>query len=148
VLTRRRWSDARERGSVLLLMPVAMLIFVILGAICVDFAVVFLAKRELSNAAAAAANDAATRALDLDTFYGQEAITKIDPVAAQQVASASVAAKGLEYLALGTPEVEVAGEIVTVTVSAEVATIFARAVPGGPSSTPVRASGRATAVQG
>ena len=50
-----------ERGSVLMLMPVAVLIFLVLGALCVDFGSVFTVKRELSNAAAAAANDAASR---------------------------------------------------------------------------------------
>ena len=53
-----------ERGSALLLVPAGILIVILLGAIVVDTAVVFLAEREAEAAAAAAANDLATLALD------------------------------------------------------------------------------------
>ena len=39
-------------------MPAAVLVLVILGAICVDFSVAYLAQRQLKDAAVAAANDA------------------------------------------------------------------------------------------
>lgn len=135
--------EGEERGTVLLLMPVAVLIFLVLAAISVDFAVVFLAKRELSNAAAGAANDAATRALDLDHYYAQQT-ARIDPVAAEAVASASLAGEALDHLSELTAGAAADGDVVTVTVSAEVATIFAPAV-GGPRSVAVSATAQATA---
>ncbi|MEX0835049.1 MAG: hypothetical protein WD010_03090, partial [Nitriliruptor sp.] len=42
-----RWRD--EGGNTLLLMPVGVLILLVLGAIAVDFAIVFTAQRELAN---------------------------------------------------------------------------------------------------
>ena len=59
----------RERGSTLLLFPAALLIMVALAAMTVDSAIAFLAQRELINATAAAANDAATQALSDSSFY-------------------------------------------------------------------------------
>jgi Flp pilus assembly protein TadG len=59
----------RERGSTLLLFPAALLIMVALAAMTVDSAIAFLAQRELVNATAAAANDAATEALSDRSFY-------------------------------------------------------------------------------
>jgi Flp pilus assembly protein TadG len=59
----------RERGSTLLLFPAALLIMMALAAMTVDSAIAFLAQRELLNATAAAANDAATEALSDRSFY-------------------------------------------------------------------------------
>lgn len=53
-----------ESGSALLLVPAGILVMLILGAIVVDTAVVFLAEREAAAAASAAANDIATLAVD------------------------------------------------------------------------------------
>jgi len=50
------WDDA---GSVLLLMPAAVLIVVVLGAIAVDAAVVYLGERQAADLATSVANDAA-----------------------------------------------------------------------------------------
>ena len=52
-----------QRGSTLLLFPAALLIVVALAAVTVDSAIAFMAQRELANATAAAANDAATEGL-------------------------------------------------------------------------------------
>ena len=54
-------DGVNERGSVLLLFPAAVLIVIVLSAITVDSSIAFLAQRELANATAAAANDAASR---------------------------------------------------------------------------------------
>ncbi|HUF33476.1 MAG TPA: hypothetical protein VMN58_09750 [Acidimicrobiales bacterium] len=131
-----------------MLMPAAVLIFIVLGSICVDFAVVFLAQRELSNAAAAAANDAATRALDLDAFYEHGTITLVASEA-QRVAGISVASKALDHLSVAPPSVSVGADgEVTVRLTAEVDYIFARAIPGGPKRTSVSATAVATARTG
>jgi Flp pilus assembly protein TadG len=74
-------------------MPVAVLVFLVFGALCVDFGSTFSSKRELSNAAAGAANDVASKALDLDQFYESgEIVLRAD--LARRVAERSVAAMG------------------------------------------------------
>lgn len=139
----------RERGSVLILMPVAALIFVILGALAVDATVVLLAERELAGAAAAAANDAAARALDQDAFYADGSIV-LDPRLAAEVVAASVAAKQLDRsgIRLDPPDVRVlAGDQVTVVLSGRAPHLFARALPGGSEAAAVSATATATAVR-
>lgn len=59
----------RERGSVLMLFPAAILIVFVLGAIAVDASIAFLAKRELNDASAALANDLAIEAISNAGFY-------------------------------------------------------------------------------
>src|SRR5947209_14296230 len=95
-----------ERGSVLMLMPAAVLVFIVLGALCVDYGSVFVAKRELGNAAAAAANDAAAQAIDLDLFY-ETGEVRLRPDVARAVAERSLAAEGLERLDAGIADVTV-----------------------------------------
>lgn len=133
-----------QRGSVLMLLPAAVLVFLVLGALSVDFGGVYAAQRELNDAAEAAANDAASRALDLSTLYGSGAPV-IDPVLAEQVARASVASKGLDRLDAEVESVEVDGATVTVRVKGRAQHLFAKAVPGGPAATDVRTSATAEA---
>jgi Flp pilus assembly protein TadG len=135
-----------ERGSALMLMPAAVLVFVVLGAIAVDFAVAFLGEREVSNAAAAAANDAVGAALDLDRLYEDDAL-RLDPAAAERVGRAAVEAAGLDDLDDVAVRVDVAPDAptVTVTVSARVRYVFSKALPGGPDGVPVQATATATA---
>lgn len=141
---RRTGAGADERGTVLVLMPVAVLVLVVLAAISVDVAAQFLAKRELANAAAAAANDAVSGGLGVEAHYDGNAPV-INPSAARQAADASIAAKRLDHLAPGITEFRVVGETVTVTVSGRVSTIFAQAVPGGAESWAVSSQAQATA---
>ena len=135
-----------ERGSVLILMPVAALIFIILGSLAVDATVLFLAERELAGAAAAAANDAATRAIDLDLFYERGCISLVQDLA-EDVVETSVAAKqlGQAGLELAPPEVDAVGREVTVTLSGEAPHIFTKALPGAPDTAAVSATASATA---
>lgn len=140
---------AGERGSVLILMPVAALIFIILGALAVDATVVFLAERELAGAAAAAANDAAARAVDRDAFYADGSIV-LDAGLAAEVVAASVAAKQLDRsgVSLQPPDVEVlGGDRVTVVLTGRAPHLFSRALPGGPDTALVSARATATAVR-
>jgi hypothetical protein len=53
-----------DEGSMLVLMPVAVLIVLLLGAIAADLSHVHGAKRELMDVARSAANDAATAGID------------------------------------------------------------------------------------
>lgn len=131
----RRLRD--ERGSSLMLMPAAVLVFVVLGAFCVDFAAIHLGQRELVTAAQGAANDAAAAGFDEDAFYGGGAVT-LDPVRARQAAAAS--------LADNLPEAEIVGfSVVTGEASVEVEltlaveTVFSKALPGAPDTVEVTA---------
>jgi Flp pilus assembly protein TadG len=138
-----------ERGSALALVPAAVLVFVVLGAIAVDFTVAFLAERGVSNAAAAAANDVAGAALDQERFYADGAI-RLDAAAAQSIGRSSVEAAGLDHLEDVDVRVSVRGDVpeVTVTVSARAGYVFAKALPGGPDGVDVEATATATAEEG
>ncbi len=110
-------------------MPAAVLVFLVLGALAVDTAVVFLAQRQLANAAVAAANDAAA-AVDVERFY-QDGSLRLLPAQAQRVAEESVGRVDLDHLGQVRPAVRVGDGVVEVTITATVERIFARAVPGG-----------------
>lgn len=129
-------------------MPAAVLVMMILGAIAVDSARLFLAQRELGDAAAAAANDVATAALDEGSFYRSGGELRIDPVRAGQVAAAAVVARSPAGSAWDGPDVQVGGRQVCVTLRATVRPLFARAIPGAGSDRTVTARASATAAGG
>ena len=137
-----------ERGSVLALMPAAVLIFFALGSIAVDSAMTYLGEREVSNLASAVANDAATEGIDVTRFYATGEVV-LDPVRVQQVADAALARSGLEHLEGLTIETEVVGtDNVVVRVHARVRSLFARALPNSLDERDVSASASATAERG
>jgi uncharacterized membrane protein len=113
-----------------MLLPAAVLIFLVLGALCVDYGSVYVSQRELSDAAAAAANDAATRALDLSSLYSGGDVHLV-PGLAEEAARRSLAAKHLERLDAVIESVDVTDTTVTVRVSGRAHFLFAKAVPGG-----------------
>jgi hypothetical protein len=57
-----------EEGQSLFLVPVGIVLVLMMGLLVADTAVVFLAKREVLDAATAAANDAAAAAIDAEVF--------------------------------------------------------------------------------
>ena len=134
----------RERGSSLVLMPAAVLVLVVLAAICVDLAAVQLGQRELVVAAQAAANDAAAAGFDEHAFYDVGDV-RLDRGAARRAAVASLAANAPDA-SLVRLVVDAAAAEVEVVVSSAVATVFARGLPGGPRSIAVHA--RAAAALG
>ena len=126
-----------ERGSTLLLFPAAVLIMVALAAMAVDSAIAFLAQRELVNATAAAANDAATEALSDSSFYEENRI-ELSAAAVELIAIDRVFAlvdtsrhRGLRVTAEAAPPAA-AGCAWTVRVAASstVDELFGRAMPG------------------
>lgn len=128
---------ASERGSVLMLMPAAVLVLVVLGAVAVDAAIAFMAQRELQSATAAAANDAAVAALEEARLYECGELS----VAADRAATVAAAAFGARVSdtvdTVGEPDVTVNGggstEFIEVTVAARgtVDLLFTPAVAGG-----------------
>ncbi|MGI8683512.1 MAG: hypothetical protein ACR2MO_00135 [Acidimicrobiales bacterium] len=139
-----------ERGSVLMLVPAAVLVLFILGAIAVDFSIAFLAQRELTSAAAAAANDAAGAGLSEDAFYGggEPGRIVLDPAQAEALATAAFDAREIRGVHDTATTVKVAGDRVCVTITGRVDYIFAKAIPSGPRGATVRGRAVATAVQG
>ena len=139
----------------LLLFPAAVLVVVVLAAVAVDASIAFLGERELANATAAAANDAAGRAISDPAFYQADRI-ELDPATVERVAVGRVRAALdtgrhhdvlVDVLALP-PAVAGCGWTVRVTARSRVAYIFSRAVPGGPDSIAVEATSVAGPQQG
>lgn len=129
-----------------MLMPAAVLVFLILGALAVDFGGVFVSTRDLQNAAAAAANDAATQSLDLDRFY-ETGELRLVPERAWAIAEQSLAARGLDRLDAQIEDVRIedGGTSVVVTIRGHAHFLFAKAVPGGREGMDVTASSEAHA---
>lgn len=130
----------RDAGSTLPLMPAAVLVFVILGALSVDVATVHLAQRRLVVVAQAAANDAAVAGLDEAALYLGD-VLRLDESAARAAARRVVADAGPGVWLVG---VRVDGTVVEVELGAESEPIFGRAVPGADRrAIPLRARARA-----
>ena len=139
-----------ERGSTLLLFPAALLIMVALAAMTVDSAIAFMAQRELMNATAAAANDAATEALSDRSFYEDNRIelsaAAVEAIAVDRVFALVDSARhhGLTVTAEAVPP---GGSdcawTVRVAASSTVDELFGKAMPG--SSGTVGVSARSSA---
>lgn len=142
---------AAERGSVLLLFPAAVLIMVALAAMTVDTSIAFLAQRELANATAAAANDAATQALSDSSFYRENEI-ELSPSAVEAIAVDRVVKlvdggrhHGLAVSAEAVPPAAAGCSwTVRVVASSSVDELFGRAMPGSSGQVAVRARSTAS----
>jgi uncharacterized protein YunC (DUF1805 family) len=144
-------ASLAERGSVLVLMPAAVLILLVLAAIAVDFAVIFLGEQEAADAAAAAANDAVVAAIGEQRFYtcGQLAL---DLATAEKVAAQAIEARTADSVATAKVRVDIGSTAAgvpeaTVTVTGTVNLIFASAIPGASRTAEVSATSVATAEQ-
>ncbi len=141
----------RENGSALLLFPAGILIMVVLAAIAVDLSATFLAQRELRDATAAAANDAAS-ALASGSFYTANQVAldsqAVESVARHRVAQSLDVRRHLDVavtvrLLPATPSD--CRPTVVVEATARVRPIFAGAVeaPAGPSDIAARSAAQA-----
>ena len=135
----------------MLLFPAALLIMVALAAMTVDSAIAFLAQRELMNATAAAANDAATEALSDSSFYRENRI-ELSAAAVEAIAVDRVLAvvdtgrhHGLTVTAEAVPP-SAAGCAWTVRVAASstVDELFGKSMPGSSGTVAVSARSRAS----
>lgn len=106
------------RGSVLMLMPAAVLIVLLLGAIAVDSAIVYLRQRQAYNVAFDAANDAAGAGFDLE-IARQEGAIVYDPDRVVDLARQAVDAAGVEDLRLVDARPDGDGVVVTVAVTVQ-----------------------------
>jgi hypothetical protein len=123
-----------------MLMPAAVMILMVLGAIAVDVAAVRLGQRELIAAAGDAANDAVTVGLDEAALRAGEGY-RIDPGRAEVAVVATLAAKGILDDLAEPPTVLVSGtDTVEVRLARRVPHLFAKALPGAPDDEVVRAT--------
>ena len=143
-----------ERGGVLLLFPAAVLVVIVLAAVAVDSSIAFLGERELANATAAAANDAAGQAVSNRAFYEGDRIeldaAMVERVAVGRVRAALDAGRHRDLVVdarARPPAAAGCAWTVRVTASSRVSYIFSRAVPGGPDSVAVDATTVAGAQQ-
>lgn len=131
-----------DRGSALMLMPAGVLIVIVLGALAVDAAILFLGERELADLSAAAANDAATLALREASFYECGRL-ELDEQRAAQVAATVAAARTSDAVTLTGVDVDVRNDLdppqVTVAAVGTVRLVFTPAVPGSSRSREVQA---------
>jgi len=133
-----------DRGSVLALVPAAMLVLLVLAAIAVDTTTEYLARRELAAAADAAANDAATFGLDEARFRDTGEFV-LDPGRAEEAVRRALAARSsavIDRAAIAVDSDAEAGTV-TVTLRSSAHLVFAPALPGAPHDVDVVA--RATA---
>lgn len=129
-----------SRGSVLMLMPAAVVIVLLLGAIAVDSAILYLEQRQAYNVAFDAANDAAGAGIDRDVARTTGELV-YDPSRVRAVAEATVDASATDGLTLVSAVPEGAG--VAVTVEVRVRRLFVQAF-GGRSTETIRLTARAT----
>lgn len=131
----------------LLLFPAAVLVVVVLAAVAVDSSIAFLGERELANATAAAANDAAGQAVSDRAFYQGDRV-ELDPATVERVAVGRVRASldtGRHHdlvvdAQARPPSAAGCAWTVRVTARSRVSYIFSPAVPGGPDSVAIEAS--------
>jgi len=139
---------SRERGTVLMLMPAAVLVLLILGGIAFDYAHLFLARRELSSLAEAAANNAVTRGVDQAAVRRGDGFV-LDPGLVVDTVIASVSTHARDLHIVGDPKVDlVTPTEVRVTITARIEFVFTRAVPGAAQDATVTVSATADARSG
>ena len=130
-----------------MLMPAAVLIVLLLGAIAVDLTAVHLRQRAAISAAASAANDAVTYGLDQAALRRGDGY-RLDPARVERAVAESIEAQGLADDLTEPPEVtEPVPGTVTVVLHVRASYVFARALPHGPTTTVVTATATATVDQ-
>ena len=135
-----------------MLMPAGLLILFMLAGVAVDSSRAFQAKRQLSDLADSAANDAAAAAIATDTGFGVDGRVRLDPVRAEAVVADAVAARGsadlgaIDVVSVRVIEAPGSAPVVEVVLRATVPYLFARAVPGAPDRATLTATGLAATV--
>lgn len=139
-MLRRRHGD---RGSALMLMPAAVLIMFVLGAIAVDLTALRVGQRDLQAALTDAANDAVAGALD-ESLLRSGGGYHVDRSAAWMIAMGALDTRGALRDVVDGPHITVEDDgSVTISASRQVPHIFGRALPGVPHHEVVRATATA-----
>ena len=124
---------AGDHGSVLALVPAALLVLLLLAAIAVDTTTEYLARRELAAAADAAANDAVTFGLDEARFRDTGEFA-LDAARAEEAVRRALAVRASDVVDHAAVDVTTDTEqgTVTVTLRSSAHLVFAAIVPGAP----------------
>ncbi len=128
---------AAERGSVLMLMPAAVLVVVILGALAVDRAVIFGAQRDLVATAQAAANDGAGMGVAVAELRDDGEVRTDRARIDRAVTLALSGSDGLESVRWS-----IEGDLLVVRLERRVELVFAKGVPGADATQVVTATAR------
>jgi hypothetical protein len=112
----------------MVLVPAGFLVLLLLAAIAVDSAGGFLAQRQLTDALAAAANDAATAGLDNGAYYAT-GLLELVPAASAVVVCNSLAAQDDGDLHHVVVALGVSGPVIELRGTADVDEIFGRLIP-------------------
>lgn len=126
---RVRGRDSTDRGSVLALIPAGFLTLTLLGALAVDSAVAYEGQQQLHDTLVAAANDAASAAVDQSDFYATGTVVLNASQAGQIVCQSVISQRSSElhdtrlWLAVQGTSVRLVGE-------STVYAVFGRAIPG------------------
>jgi hypothetical protein len=128
-----------------MLMPAALLVVFVLGSICVEFAVVSMRQRALYNAADAAANDAATVAIDPVALRTTGELV-LDPELVDAAVERSLRAQGVELATEPMIEISPDRRSIRLVLVQHVPFVIARALPGD-DGTEVRATVRVTTIE-
>ena len=139
---RRRLTG--ERGSALLLVPAGFVALLVLAAIAVDQSMLFGARRQLIDAAASAANDAAAVAVDERAYRGSGGIP-VTSARAEAGVAAALAARDMDDVVRSVTVADGPdGPEVVVRLETELPSVFARLAPGGYGSVTIRVAASAT----
>ena len=150
--TPRRCSG--DAGSALMLMPAAVLILLVLGAIAADLSHVHAQKRDLISVANSIANDAVTYGLDKDQLRQgttADGAYPFDETRIRAAIDASLAQHASLDRQIDPAQVVItfpAPRTVQVTLRSRVEYIFARSLPGSARSADIEATGIAVAEEG
>ncbi|NNE72765.1 MAG: hypothetical protein HKN26_03805 [Acidimicrobiales bacterium] len=138
-------SIRSERASIVLLFPAAFLIVLLLASIALDFGAVELRQRELNNAAAAAANDAVTYGVAIESLRAGRDEIVLDPMLVERAIADSLARRGatdVEILGFCLDSSDQRG--VKVALARRTNYVLARVVPGAGSGRDLVAVERAS----
>lgn len=125
-----------------MLMPVAVLIIILLGAIAVDRALLFGAQRDLVATAQAAANDGVAAGVDVGALRRGDA-TAIDRAAIDRAVRTAVAEADGEVAVRW----EIEDGFVVVGLRRQVRLVFTPGVPGAPTQEVVTATARGALIR-
>jgi Flp pilus assembly protein TadG len=121
-------SARGDRGSVLILMPAAVLIVLLMGSIAFDFSLVYLRQRQATNLAIAAANDAAIAGFNPDAFH-RDGTFVLEDALVNRAAGGTIAASDAAASVVSWQSQIVAPNEVLITVTVHVDYVFAKALP-------------------
>ncbi|MBI2704773.1 MAG: Tad domain-containing protein [Actinobacteria bacterium] len=138
---------SEDGGGSLILMPAAVLVVLLLGAIAFDLSWVYVAQRELIDVASSAANDAVTYGLEPGSLRDGSGGQLVDRRVREAV-DRSLAIHRLSGLDPNRTVVTIDdGDQVTVSLVRHVNYVFGRNLPGGSNGKDVNGSASATVVQ-